>query len=105
MGALMTQDELNELGAIRERLRSLESRIERHEADSRDRSDRQDADLRDLVKTVSALSTTVATMTIRIGTHAAPPSNFAGPIAAGTSLAGVVSAAMSWAVIKIIGGG
>lgn len=103
MGALMTLDELNELGAIRERLRGLEDRINRHEADSRDRSDRQDSDLRELTKTVSALSTTIATLTIRLG--AAPASGLAGPIAAGTSLAGVISAAASWAVIKLIGGG
>jgi hypothetical protein len=98
----MTQDELQELGAIRERLRSLEDRIVRHESDSRSRGEKADTDIRELAKTVSALSTTIATISVRLG---ASPAGLAGPIAAGTGLAGGVAATLSWALSRYLAGG
>jgi hypothetical protein len=98
----MTQDELQELGAIRERLRSLEDRIIRHEKDSRDRGSAQDTDIRELAKTVAGLSTTLATISVRLGS-ASP--GLAGPIAAGTGLAGGVAAILSWAMSRYLVGG
>ena len=104
------EDELRELAAIRERLKSLEERLGRHEADSRARSDKTELAISELAKTVSSLSTTMATISVRLATPSPPPyaptslNSAVGPIAAGSGLAGAIIAAVTYVVTKMFGG-
>jgi hypothetical protein len=90
------------LAAIRERLNALEVRLGRHEEDSRSRASKHEDDIRELGRLVAELSKTIAVLTARFSL--APPPPIGQQVMAGTTLAGLLGALVTWLVQRYVGG-
>jgi hypothetical protein len=91
------------LAAIRERLNALEVRLGRHEEDSRSRASKHEDDIRELGRLVAELSKTIAVLTARFSL-APPPPPIGQQVMAGTTLAGLLGALVTWLVQRYVGG-
>jgi hypothetical protein len=96
----MGDDEMEALAGIRERLRALEARFDRQEADSRERHKDIETDLRELAKTVASLSQTVATLVVRFPSMSAGSAGT--PLATGAGLGTAIGAIVTYLVTQYL---